>query len=77
MRDTKPLRAFVFFDRDYASIDRVFTWEDGRSVHPDVTRQRFNRLALRCGLPHIRLHDMRHSYATAALKAGVHLKIVK
>jgi hypothetical protein len=25
---------------------------------------------------HIRLQDMRHSYATAALKAGVHLKIV-
>jgi hypothetical protein len=41
-----------------------------------VIRQRFNRLSQRCGLPHIRLHDMRHSYATAALKAGVHLKIV-
>jgi integrase len=65
----------AFFDR-YAGTDRVFTWEDGRAVHPDVIRQRFNRLSQRCGLPHIRLHDMRHSYATAALKAGVHLKIV-
>jgi integrase len=66
----------AFFERDYAGTDRVFTWEDGRAVHPDVIRQRFNRLSQRCGLPHIRLHDMRHSYATAALKAGVHLKIV-
>ena len=66
----------VFFDRDYLTGDRVFTWENGRPVHPDVIRQRFNRLVQRCGLPHIRLHDMRHSYATAALKAGVHLKIV-
>jgi integrase len=66
----------VFFDRDYLTSDRVFTWENGRPVHPDVIRQRFNRLSQRCGLPHIRLHDMRHSYATAALKAGVHLKIV-
>ncbi len=66
----------VFFDRDYLLSDRVFTWENGRPVHPDVIRQRFNRFSQRCGLPHIRLHDMRHSYATAALKAGVHLKIV-
>lgn len=66
----------VFFDRDYHDTNRVFVWEDGRPVHPDVIRQWFNRLSLRCGLPHIRLHDMRHSYATAALKAGVHLKIV-
>jgi integrase len=65
-----------FFERDYHNTDRVFVWEDGRPVHPDVIRQRFNRLSIRCGLPHIRLHDMRHSYATAALKAGVHLKIV-
>jgi integrase len=41
----------AFFDRDYATTDRMFTWEDGRTVHPDVVRQRFNRLAQRCGLP--------------------------
>jgi integrase len=45
-------------------------------VHPDVLRQRFVRISERCGLPHIRLHDIRHSYATAALKAGVNPKIV-
>jgi integrase len=28
------------------------------------------------GLPRIRFHDLRHSYATLALKAGVHPKIV-
>jgi integrase len=66
----------AFFDRDYHDTSKVFVWEDGRPVHPDVIRQRFNRLSARCGLPHIRLHDMRHSYATAALKAAVHLKIV-
>jgi integrase len=66
----------AFFGPDYPPGDRVFTWEDGRPVHPDVLRQRFNRLSQRCGLPHIRLHDIRHSYATAALKAGVNPKIV-
>ncbi len=28
------------------------------------------------GLPPIRLHDLRHSYATAALTAGVPVKVV-
>jgi integrase len=66
----------AFFDRDYRHTNRIFVWEDGRPVQPDVVQQRFNRLRARCGLPHIRLHDTRHSYATAALKACVHLKIV-
>jgi integrase len=66
----------AFFDRDYAETDRIFTWEDGRAIHPDVIRQRFNRLAAGCGLPRIRLHDIRHSYATAALKAHINPKIV-
>ncbi|HEX3814972.1 MAG TPA: tyrosine-type recombinase/integrase [Mycobacteriales bacterium] len=54
----------------------VFTREDGRPIDPDVVRQRFNRLSAACGLPHIRLHDVCHSYATASLRAGVHPKVV-
>lgn len=53
----------AFFGNDYLTTDRVFTWEDGRDVHPDIIRQRFDRLACRCGLPHIRLHDVRHGSA--------------
>ncbi|WP_433200611.1 hypothetical protein ACQP1G_08805 [Nocardia sp. CA-107356] len=34
-----------FFGVDYQDTDRVFTWEDGRPVHPDSTRERFKRLA--------------------------------
>lgn len=65
-----------FFDPAHTGTDLVFTWEDGRPIHPDVVRQRFNRMAAACGLPRIRLHDVRHSYATAALKAGINPKIV-
>ena len=61
---------------DIDTASGVFTWENGRPVHPDVIRQRFNRLFQLCGLQHIRLYDMRRSHATAALKAGVHVKIV-
>jgi len=65
-----------FYDEEYDGTDLLFTWEDGRPIHPDVVRQRFHRMAAACNLPRIRLHDIRHSYATAALKAGVHPAVV-
>ena len=32
--------------------------------------------AKQAGLPHVRVHDLRHTYATLALEAGVHPKVV-
>lgn len=66
----------AFFGADYHPGNYVFTFEDGRPPHPDSIRQRFDRLAAVAGLPRITFHDLRHSYATAALKAGVNPKIV-
>lgn len=54
----------------------MFTFEDGRPPHPDTIRQRFDRLAAAAGLSRITFHDLRHSYATGALKAGVSPKIL-
>ena len=54
----------------------VFTWADGRPLHPERFSRWFERLAREAGLPKIRLHDVRHSYATAALAAGVPAKVV-
>jgi integrase len=65
-----------FFGSDYHSGDYVFTFEDGRPPHPDTIRQRFDRLAAAAGLSRITFHDLRHSYATGALKAGVSAKVV-
>jgi integrase len=58
----------------------------GRPLHPDLITDWFQRHAKRVvweqagrtkvGLPAIRLHDVRHSYATAALAAGIPAKIV-
>jgi hypothetical protein len=69
-----------------AVLDLVFTWPDGRPLHPDLITDWFQRHAKRVvweqdgrtkvGLPAIRLHDVRHSYATAALAAGIPAKIV-
>ena len=65
-----------FFGRDYKTGDYVFTYEDGRPPHPDSIRQRFDRLGAAAGLPRITFHDLRHSYATSALKAGINPKVV-
>jgi integrase len=54
----------------------VFTRPDGAPIHPDLITDWFRRLARAAGLPPIRLHDVRHSYATAALAAGVPAKVV-
>jgi hypothetical protein len=66
--------------------DLLFTWPDGRPLHPDLITDWFQRHAkrvvweqdgrIKVGLPGIRLHDVRHSYATAALAAGIPAKIV-
>jgi integrase len=54
----------------------VFTYQDGRPLHPDSIRERFDRLAAAAGLPRITFHDLRHSYATGALRAGVSPKVI-
>jgi integrase len=54
----------------------VFTWPDGRPLHPERFSRWFEQHARAAGLPRIRLHDVRHSYATAALAAGIPAKVV-
>lgn len=56
--------------------DLVFTDELGGPVHPDRFSRLFDRIVRDAELPRIRLHDLRHSYATLALKAGVDPKVV-
>jgi integrase len=54
----------------------VFTNEIGKPIHPDRVTKLFGRLAQEAGLPRIRLHDLRHGWATLAFQAGEHPKAV-
>lgn len=56
--------------------DLVFTREDGAPLHPGEFAKRFRRLVKDAGLKTIRFHDLRHTHATIALQAGVHVKVV-
>lgn len=54
----------------------LFVGPSGRPLHPDTITALFHEHCKRAGLPRIRLHDVRHSYATAALKAGIPAKVI-
>jgi integrase len=55
----------------------VFTDEDGGPLHPDWVTRRFQALVRASGLPPLRgPHDLRHTWASLALAAGIHPKVV-
>lgn len=60
----------------YSDHDLVFAQADGSPVHPEYFSMAFDRRVARYKLPRIRLHDLRHTWATLALSAGVDVKIV-
>lgn len=60
----------------YGDRGLVFCHPDGRPYHPDRFSREFDRRIARHGVPRIRLHDLRHTWATLALQAGVDVKIV-
>jgi integrase len=63
-------------DADYQDSDLVFCKEDGTWLHPDAFSKTFIRLVANTTLPRIRLHDLRHTHASIALKAGVPVKVI-
>jgi site-specific recombinase XerD len=64
------------FGQDYNDRGWLFCHPDGTPLHPETITRRLNKLVDRAGIPRIRLHDVRHTYATIALDSGVDLKIV-
>lgn len=56
--------------------DLVFTQSDGRPYRPDSLSADFAKLVKESGLPRIRLHDLRHTFATVALSHGVPIKVI-
>ena len=61
---------------DYEGEDLVFTTEFGRPLHPQNLVDQIEKYAAEAGVPRITFHDLRHTYATAALEGGVAMKVV-
>jgi integrase len=60
----------------WAEPDLVFTDGLGRPLSETRLRYAFHQLLRQAGLPHIRLHDLRHTMATLMLSQGEHPKVV-
>lgn len=50
--------------------------DDGVVPNPCSIREMYSKLCVKATVPHIRLHDLRHTHASLLLEQGVHPKIV-
>lgn len=55
----------------------VFCNEIGERISPHTVYDNYKKIVKAIGLPHARLHDLRHSYAVAALQSGDDIKTVQ
>jgi integrase len=56
--------------------DLLFPSAIGTPIHPDNLDRDFHALVKQAGVPRIRIHDVRHSYATLAIDMGAPIKAV-
>lgn len=55
---------------------RIFRDDAGSPLDPESVSPMFSRRVQSSGLPRMRFHDLRHTFATLALSANVPLKVV-
>jgi integrase len=64
--------------RDFTTDQLVFTNDPDGQIpwRPEQVTRRWERLRTKAGLPHIKLHGLRHFVATELLTAGIDLRTV-
>lgn len=61
----------------YNEFALVFTNEVGRPLSRRTLYKHFKKIAIEIGLPDLRFHDLRHSYAVASIRGGDDVKTVQ
>lgn len=70
--EIKRLVGELWHDEGYVFCNAV-----GEHLSPSTVYHNFKRVASDIGMPAARLHDLRHSYAVASLRAGDNIKTVQ
>lgn len=73
----RQLEERLLLGTHWQDFDLVFCKATGEPLHPERFSRDFDKRAASGGFTRIRLHDLRHTWATLALGAGVHPKIVQ
>ncbi len=74
----RQLEARMRFGPAYdTDLDMVFADAVGAPLHPNTVGYQFKRLCALAGVPHIRLHDLRHSAATLMIAQGTSPDVVQ
>lgn len=63
--------------RSFHDDGYVIRQKNGLPYHPDSITQKWERFLAKYKLPRIRLHDLRHTNATALLELGVNAKVIQ
>lgn len=63
-------------DPDFQNLDFVCFKEDGSPYHRSSFNKSFKKLLAECGLPDMRWHDLRHTYATVLKENEISLKAI-
>lgn len=61
----------------WENSDLVFTDERGHHLNGETIYKNFKRIAEGLGIPGARLHDLRHTYAVAAIRSGDDIKTIQ
>ena len=62
--------------KEKTNDEYVFPSPNGGPISPDSVNNTLKRVLARAGIPRVRFHDLRHTFATVALQNGVDIKTV-
>ncbi len=62
--------------KEKTNDEYVFPSPNGGPISPDSVNNMLKRVLERAGIPKVRFHDLRHTFATLALQNGVDIKTV-
>ncbi len=73
----KYMTDILLYGAGFQNLGFVIRQEDGSPLCPDSMSRKWRRFLESNNLPKIRLHDLRHSNATALIQAGVNPRVVQ